>query len=312
MRIIISAVLALALAGVAQAQTIQPLTRPAPSAPTPAAPWTQLREMGPAPRPDDTGTIRVGDAEIYYASYGKGRPVVLLHGGLANGDYWASQVGPLSQNYQVIVPDLRGHGRSTRGTRPFTYALLAGDVLQVIQKLHLNRPAVVGWGDGGVVALELAMKHPGRVGELVVFGGNYAVDGLKPGVDQTQTFVEYVHKTAADYQALSKTPGEFDALFRALEAMWAREPAYSAAQLGEIETPTTVVVAEHDEWVRREHSEEMARLIPDAQLVVLPAVSHFAPWQAPKKFNDVVKLLLATQDAPPKKKGLLELMRERD
>lgn len=258
----------------------------------PAAPWKSLRDTTPLPFTNETGHVEVGDAELYYAVYGKGRPVVLLHPGLGNADYWANQVGPLSQHYQVIVVDLRGHGRSTRSEAPFSYGLLAEDVLRVMQKLHIGKAAVVGWGDGAVVGLELAMRHPGRVGELVAFGVTYDLSGLKPGVDQSQTFIDYVHKTAADYKAMSPTPDEFDGLFQQVEAMWAKEPNYSAEQLGRIGVPTTVMLAEHDEWVKREHGEALARMIPGAQLVILPAVSHFAPWQASKKFNDVVKLVL--------------------
>ena len=265
---------------------------------TPAAaqiagqPWASLRTTVPLPPQTESGRVDVGDVELYYAIYGKGRPVVLLHPGLGHSDYWANQIGPLSQEFQVVVVDLRGHGRSGASARPFTYALFADDILALIRALDLKKPAIVGWGDGAIVGLELARRHPGRVGKLVLFGLTYDVAGQQPGVDQTPTFVEYVHKAAADYRRLAPEPKDFDATFQKLEALWIAEPHYTAEQLRTVKAPTAVFAAEHDEWARPEHMEEAARLIPGARMVVLPAVSHFAPWQAPKKFNDAVKLML--------------------
>ncbi|HYG26522.1 MAG TPA: alpha/beta hydrolase, partial [Caulobacteraceae bacterium] len=101
-------------------------------------PWKTLRETTVLPPAVETGRQRVGDVELYYAIYGKGRPVVLLHPGLGHADYWANQIGPLSQDFQVVVVDLRGHGRSTGSDTPLSYALMADDVLQLIRKLHLS------------------------------------------------------------------------------------------------------------------------------------------------------------------------------
>jgi pimeloyl-ACP methyl ester carboxylesterase len=255
-------------------------------------PWKSLRETAPLPYTKEKGLMEVGDVKLYYAVYGKGPPVILLHTGLGHSDYWANQVGPLSQDYQVVLVDLRGHGRSTRSDKPFSYDLLGEDVLVLMQKLHIGKAAIVGWGDGAVTALDLAMRHPGRVRELILFGVTYDLTGQRPDVDKSETFIQYVHKTAEDYQRMSPKPEAFDALFQQMEAMWATQPNFTAAQLGKIDTPTTIMVAEHDEWVRRDHAEQLAGIIPNAQLVVLPDVSHFAPWQASKKFNDVVKLAL--------------------
>lgn len=256
------------------------------------APWTSLRATVPLPPAVESGHIDVGDADLYYAVYGRGRPVVLLHPGLGHADYWANQIGPLSQEYQVVVVDLRGHGRSTASDRPFTYRLLADDILVVIRKLNLKKPAIVGWGDGAIVGLELARRHPGRVGKLIAFGLTYDVSGQQPGVDQAPTFVEYVHRATADYERLAPKPQDFDATFRKLEALWAAEPHYTAKQLAAVKTPVAILAAEHDEWAQLAHMQAAAGLIPDSQLLLLPAVSHFAPWQAPKQFNDSIRLLL--------------------
>jgi len=256
------------------------------------APWTTLRETVPLPAVVETGRVKVNDVQLYYAIYGRGRPVVLLHPGLGHSDYWANQIGPLSQAYQVIVIDLRGHGRSTGSDRPLSYELMADDVMQVLRKLHIEKPAIVGWGDGAVVGLELAMRHPGRVSELIAFGLTYDLSGQQPGVDKAPTFVSYVGKTAADYERLSPQPARFDAAFRQLEALWSTAPKYTAEDLAKIRTPTTIMAAEYDEWVRLDHMQQAARLIPDARIVTLRKSSHFAPWQTPKAFNDALRMAL--------------------
>jgi len=237
--------------------------------------------------------MQVDDVELYYAVYGKGPRVLLLHPGLGHGDYWANQIGPLSQDYEVMVVDLRGHGRSTRSAKPITYELMADDVTYLIRRLHFGEPAVVGWGDGALVGLEMARRHPKRLSKLIAFGMAHDVSGLQPGVDQTPTFIEYVHKTAADYDRLAPAPKDFNATVDQMEALWAASPHYTARDLASVKTPTTIMVAEHDEWVIPEHAEQAAQLIPGAQSVWAPKVSHFAPWQAPKKFNDGLKLILA-------------------
>lgn len=255
-------------------------------------PWASLRGTAPLPPVTESGRIDVGDVDLYYAVYGKGRPVVLLHPGLGNADYWSNQIGPLSQDYQVVVVDMRGHGRSTGSDQPLSYGLLADDVLTVIRKLNLKKPVVVGWGDGAITGLELARRHPGRVGKLVAFGLSWDVAGQQPNVDKTLTFVSYVHKTAADYAKVSPQPDKFDRTFHQLEALWLSEPHYTAAQLGDIKVPTAILAAMHDEWVQPDHMEQAAILIPGSQYVFLPAVSHFAPWQAPKTFNDTLRMML--------------------
>lgn len=257
-------------------------------------PWTTLRGVAPLPPVTETGRRKVGDVGLHYAVYGRGAPVILLHPGLGHSDYWANQIGPLSQSRQVIVVDMRGHGRSTGSDRPLSYRLLADDVLSLSRALNLKAPAIVGWGDGAVTGLELARRHPGRVGKLIAFSLTYDVSGQQPGVDQAPTFIAYVHKAAADYERMSPAPNDFDRLFKQLEALWVAEPHYTAEQLAEVKVPVAVLAAQYDEWTRLEHMKEAARLIPDAQIVMLNDVSHFAPWQAPKRFNDVLNLLLTT------------------
>ena len=115
----------------------------------------------PAPiEGETTGYADVNGIKLYYAVVGTGSPLVLLHGGLANSDYWGNQVQALAPHHQVILVDSRGHGRSTRANRPYGYDLMADDVVALLDKLNLAKADVVGWSDGGILGIDLALRHP--------------------------------------------------------------------------------------------------------------------------------------------------------
>jgi pimeloyl-ACP methyl ester carboxylesterase len=117
------------------------------------------------PDADSDGVVDHDGAEIWYATYGAGPAVILLHGGLGHSGNWGYQVADLvASGRQVVVIDSRGHGRSTRDDQPFTYELMAADVLAVMDHLEIDKAALVGWSDGACTALILADKHP-RAGQ---------------------------------------------------------------------------------------------------------------------------------------------------
>ena len=126
----------------------------------------------PLPVASDQGYVDHDGARIWYATYGSGSAVILLHGGLGHSGNWGYQVPMLvSSGHRAVLIDSRGHGHSTRDLRPFTYELMASDVLAVMDALHVEKAAVVGWSDGACIALILAMKAPARVGRIF-FGCN--------------------------------------------------------------------------------------------------------------------------------------------
>src|SRR5678816_1006332 len=118
----------------------------------------------PLPDTNDQGYVDHDGARIWYATYGFGSPVILLHGGLGHSGNWGYQVPALVENgYHCIVIDSRGHGRSTRDARPYTYELMASDVLAVMDRLRIERATLVGWSDGACIAMVLAAQSPDRV-----------------------------------------------------------------------------------------------------------------------------------------------------
>ncbi|MBB3929066.1 pimeloyl-ACP methyl ester carboxylesterase [Kaistia hirudinis] len=259
--------------------------------------WKTLPDPKPLPKPDQTGTLDVDGAKIWYATFGegKGSPVLLLHGGLGNSDYWGNQVPALTDKHEVIVIDTRGHGRSTKGDKPFSYDLFASDALAVLDHLKIDKVALVGWSDGGITGLDIAINHPERLSKLWAFGANYNVSGVKPNVDKDPVFGAYIEKAGKDYEKISPTPKDYEAFVNALVALWYSQPDYKAEQLAKITTPTVIADGQYDEGIKPEHTEELAKLIPNAKLLILPNLSHFAHWQDPATYN---KDLVAFIDGP--------------
>lgn len=251
--------------------------------------WLDLPAPPPMPDPVSSGTAAINGIEIYYATYGAGDDVILLiHGGLGHADIWANQIGPLAEDHRVVVADSRGHGRSTRSEEPFGYALMASDYLALLDFLGIDKVSLVGWSDGGIIGLDIAIEHPERLNALFAHAANATVDGVDPAVATDPTFNAYIERMGEDYRRMSKTPDQYDAFVEQISAMWASQPAYTEAQLAGIGVPTAIVLGDHDEAITRVHTDYLAATIPNAKLVILPDVSHFAMLQDPDGYTQAV------------------------
>jgi len=239
------------------------------------------------PTPVSHERVALNGIVLFVATYGKGEPVILLHGGAGNGDHFSNQVTAFAAKFTVLVVDSRGHGRSTKTPGALSYAQMADDVVALMEHLKLPSASIVGWSDGGAIGLELALRHPTRVRKLVVVGQNATLAGGKsPGT--TETFPAYFARCAADDAKRSPTPDGYTSLLQALRAMWRTQPNFTDAQLASITAPTLLIDGDHDEIVRAEHLEHVAKLIPKAKLVFIPDASHFVMFQQPRAFNDAV------------------------
>ncbi|WP_413987730.1 alpha/beta fold hydrolase [Labrys okinawensis] len=245
---------------------------------------------GAAPLPPgrEEGHVEHDGAHIWYASFGAGPAVILLHGGLGHGGNWGYQVPALlAAGYQAVLMDSRGHGHSSRDEQPYSYDRMAGDVLGVMDGLKLEKAALVGWSDGACIALILADKAPERVAGVFFFACNMDPGGtkeLQPSVALDRCFARH----GQDYAALSPTPDEFEPFVAAVTQMMKTQPNYTAQDLARIRVPVTISQGEHEEFIRLDHAEYLARSIPGARLVILPGVSHFAPLQRPALFNQAM------------------------
>lgn len=252
-------------------------------------------EGAPALHDGEAGHVEYEGARIWFGSYGSGPAVVLLHGAFDNSEDWGYQVPALTAaGYRVIAIDSRGRGRSTLGPQPLTFALLSEEALRVLDTLGLEQAAFVGWSDGGVIALELAMRHPERVKRVFAFGVAADLTGLKE-FEQTPLLDRVFGRAKRDHARLSPEPEGFAATAAQVNRLDETEPNYSAAELAGIRVPITVVRGEQDEFIRPEHTEYLAATIPGARHVILPGVSHFAMLQRPDDFNRAVLDFLGAQ-----------------
>lgn len=255
---------------------------------------SRFEAEGSAPLPvtDEQGYVENEGARIWYASYGSGPPVILLHGGLGHSGNWGYQAPALtSAGYRVVVMDSRGHGRSTRDARPYSYELMASDVSSVMRALQLARVSLVGWSDGACTALVLASKNPAQVAGVFFFGCNMDPSGAKEFVF-TPIIGRCFNRHKQDYAHLSATPDDFDDFSEAVGLMQRTQPNYSRQELAAIRVPVTIVHSEGDEFIQRDHAEYLAQSIPDAEFVLLRGVSHFAPLQRPEPFNRAILTFL--------------------
>lgn len=250
-------------------------------------PWMVLPPTPTLPAPARSGYAPVNNVKIWYAEFGKGAPVILLHGGLANSNYWGYQVQALAGSYRVIVMDSRGHGRSTRDEKPFGYDLMASDVIALMDYLKVRKAAIVGWSDGAILGLDIAINHPERVTKLFAFAANSDPSGVAD-IGQSPVFNAYIARAEKEYQKLSPTPTQYKEFLDQIGKMWETQPNFTKEQLNGIRVPTWIVDADHDEAIKRENTEFMAAQIPGAGLLIQPRVSHFSFLQDSQQFSDEV------------------------
>jgi pimeloyl-ACP methyl ester carboxylesterase len=235
--------------------------------------------------------LQVGDIELYYEVYGQGEPLLLLHGGTAFIESFFGQIPALSARYQVIVPDLRGHGRSTDSAAPLSYGLMADDIVGLMDALGIAQADVVGWSDGGIIGLEVAMRHPERLRRLVTIGSNYRVDGLLPDtlsmVQKLTPTSSFVARQGLFYRLVAPNPRHWPTLVEKIKRLWLSEPNFAPEVLQQIAAPTLVMVGEKDQ-VDHRHAREMAELIPTAQYVEIAGGTHLMPQERPGEVNRAI------------------------
>lgn len=224
-------------------------------------------------------TAYLDDATIYYEVYGTGRPLLLLHGNNQSGRVFEKQIDELSEHFTVIVPDTRGHGNSTdESTGPLTYELFAADMVKLLDHLNLKNADILGWSDGGITGLIMAIKYPGYVNKLAIMGANLSPDGLKDIVFRD------VGELIGDLEA-SSDPGA-PARKRIYELIL-NEPHLTNKDLQQIEAPVLVMAGQND-IVWEMHTSQIAENIPNARLTIFSNAGHFAPRYNAFEFNQEV------------------------
>ncbi len=229
---------------------------------------------------------KINGVSLYYETYGEGPPVLVLHGAggfLETMHYFISALAP---THTVIAVDSRGQGRSTDGPGPITYEQMGADMIALMDTLHIKQADVVGWSDGGIVGLDMAMKHPGRVRRLVAIGANYDVNGIDRKLMSPAMLAEQAEEIKPFYDAIAPDPSHFAVLMKKIEKMVTTEPHYTLAELGRIRARTLIVAGEHD-LILRAHTDALAHAIRGSKEIIVPGATHFGPLEKPEAYDGI-------------------------
>ena len=237
-------------------------------------------------------TVRVNGVSLYYETYGQGPPVVVLHGALGALEANHYFISALALSHTVIAVDSRAQGRSTDSAAPLGFALMADDTLGLLDALHIGRADLVGWSDGGVIGLDIASRHPERIGRLIAIGANYDVNGIAAKDENPRVFQQVAAVVKPFYDFVAPDPDHFPVMVRKVATMEATQPHYTLADLARIRAPTLIIAGENDIILRR-HTDALAAAIPGAREVIVPGANHMGPVQMPGAYADLVANFLA-------------------
>ena len=226
------------------------------------------------------------DIELFCTKQGSGPSLLLLHGNGEDGTYFVHQIAEFSKDFTVYAIDTRGHGNSPRGTAPFTISQFADDLLAFMDQRGLDRADILGFSDGGNIALTFALRHPDRVHRLILNGANLDPKGVKMPV-QLPIVAGY------HLAALSKSPKA--KAHRELLSLMVNEPHIAPAELKKLTMPVLVIAGTKD-MIQKRHTQLIAASIPGARLAIIPG-DHFIANKEPAAFNRAVRTFF-TETAP--------------
>lgn len=215
-----------------------------------------------------------GDAKIYYEVYGKGQPVVVLHGGVLGSTYdMAELIEKLAQTHQVIAVSTRGHGKSEIGTAAVTYEQKANDVMAVIQAVTSEKVSVLGFSDGGYAAYKVASMYPERVNKLIVIGAGELLMGPRSYNFNAKALSQLDASFWAQQQALNPEPQKTDAYLADLSRFY-NQLTVSKVFFATIKAPTLLIAGERDQNAPLSTVISAYNMLPNSQLAIIPKAGH--------------------------------------
>ena len=243
--------------------------------------------------------VEIAGVATHYEEQGEGDPLVLLHGGMSDSSAWAMQLPALAAAYHVYTPDRRGHGRSADNDEPYSYEDMAAQTVAFLDQVVGGAAHLVGWSDGGNVALLVAAQRPDLVRRQVVMGSNFHHEGLLDAFDLgDDPEAPDVAMFKAMHDAVS--PGGTDhwaSFFHRSARMWREGPTMTVADLARIDVPT-LVLAGDDEVIHLAHTCALYESLPASQLAIVPGTSHALGLEKPETVNRIV-LDFLTETEPP-------------
>ena len=219
------------------------------------------------------------DITHYYVEKGQGHPLILLHGNGEDCTYFDHQIDVFAQHYHVYALDTRGHGQTPRGTRPFTIRQFADDLLVFMDDHHIERAHLLGFSDGGNIAMIFALRYPERVDRLILNGANLDTTGVKRRI---QIPIEIGYRIARLFAKRSTSAQRHAELL----GLMVNDPNIPVESLARIQAKTLVIAGTND-MIKERHTRLIAANIPDAQLVIIQG-NHFIANKQSEAFNRAV------------------------
>ena len=215
----------------------------------------------------------------HYIEKGEGFPLILLHGNGEDCSYFEHQIEPFAQHVRVIAIGTRGHGQTPRGDAPFTIRQFAEDLLAFMDEHGIAKAHILGFSDGGNIAMVFALAHPERVEKLILNGANLDASGVKRKIQIPIEIGYRIARLFAKRSVKAKQNAE-------MLGLMVNDPNVKPAELAQIQSPT-LVLAGNDDMIKDEHTRLIARSIPNAQLAIIPG-NHFIANKNPQAFNETV------------------------
>ncbi|MBL1073367.1 alpha/beta hydrolase [Nocardia sp. 2] len=242
--------------------------------------------------------VQLGDVATWYNVHGDGEPLVLLHGGFVDSRMFQPALPMLVDRFHAYVVDRRGHGHTPDVDGPFTYEVMADDMIAFLEKVVGEPAHLVGHSDGANVALMVALKRPDLVRKLVMISGNFHFSGVLPGVMDGFGSQETIEFLGGRYGEVSpEGEDHFPVVAQKVVEMGRTQPALGADELAGVRA-RTLVVSGDDDAIALEHTVALYRAIPDSELAVVPGTSHLLVMEKPERVYPLVADFLLNDPVP--------------
>ena len=224
------------------------------------------------------------DIQLNFIEQGQGQPMVFLHGNGEDSSYFVYQIAHFSKSYRVIAIDTRGHGQSQRGEKPFAIKQFAEDLKDFLDAINIAKAIILGFSDGGNIALEFALKYPERVEKLILNGANLFPSGVKP---LYQWPIEVGYRMAKLFSNKSEKAKQNAEML----GLMVNEPHIDPSELARLTMPVLVVAGTKD-MIKESHTRLIYKSLPNVQLAFVEG-DHFVANKNAEAFNKVVEDFLS-------------------
>ncbi|MDQ0791841.1 alpha/beta fold hydrolase [Streptomyces sp. B1I3] len=236
--------------------------------------------------------VDLAGARTWYEAEGTGEPLVLLHGGFCTNDTWGPLRADLAAGHRLFLPERRAHGHTPDVTGPLSYQDMADDTVAFLETVVGGPAHLVGWSDGGVVALLVSLARPDLVRKVVAIGANFRpspecfaepamLDAMTPDGADLAFFREM-------YEAVTPDGADHWPVVAAkMIDMWRTQPTLTTGDLARVEASVLIMVGD-DDMMTLEHTAALYRAIPDSQLAVVPGASHLVPLERPATVHRLI------------------------